>query len=167
MASRRRARERAMQMLFQWDLSKDSPEKVIELFWGNWSRGIRQSPWNLNKDPIPPPKQERDEELRSLSNELFNGTVAAVADIDKIIRRHAQHWRPERMATVDRNILRLAVYELTRRPDTPPVVAINEAMEVARRFSEEDSVKFINGVLDNIRKEVEAQKGDTATGPAA
>jgi N utilization substance protein B len=167
MASRRRARERAMQMLFQWDLSKDSPEKVIDLFWGNWSRGIRQSPWNLKKDPIPAPKQERDEDLRSLSNDLFNGTVAAVTDIDQIIRRHAQHWRPERMATVDRNILRLAVYELTSRPDTPPVVVINEAMEVARRFSEEDSVKFINGVLDNIRKEVEAQKGDTATGPAA
>src|SRR4051812_4560038 len=162
MASRRKARERAMQMLFQWDLSKDSPEKVMDLFWGNWSRGIRASPWNLKKDPVPPPKDERDEELHSLANDLFKGTAEFADEIDAVIRRHAQHWRLERMPTVDRNILRLAIFELTHRPDTPPVVVINEALEVARKFSEEESVKFVNGVLDHVRKEVEQKRTDAS-----
>ncbi|MBI2815825.1 MAG: transcription antitermination factor NusB [Acidobacteria bacterium] len=156
MASRRRARERAMQMLFQWDLSKDSPEKVVELFWGNWRRGIRESPWNLKKEPLPPPKEEQDESLQSFANELFAGTAAAADEIDAVIRRHAEHWRLERMAAVDRNILRLGIYELTHCPETPPVVVINEALEIARKFSEEESVGFINGLLDQIRKDVEA-----------
>ena len=152
-----------MQMLFQWDLSKDSPEKVIELFWGNWRRGIRDSPWNLKKDPVPPSKEEQDESLQSYANGLFMGTAAAADDIDVVIRRHAEHWRLERMAAVDRNILRLGIYELTHRRETPPIVVINEAMEIARKFSEEESVAFINGLLDQIRKEMQA--GNSSSPP--
>ncbi len=140
-----------MQMLYQWDIGKDSTEKVRDLFWGNRRRGTEQSPWRLKPPPEPPPE---DESLKTLANELFSGTVAAADEIDSIIRRHAEHWRLERMPAVDRNILRLGIYELTHRPDTPPVVVINEAMEIARKFSAEDSVAFINGLLDQVRKEL-------------
>ena len=141
MASRRRAREYALQMLFQWDIGKDSPETVMELFWGNRERG---------------PERPEDEPLRSFANELFGGTVAVAGEIDALIRQHTEHWRLERMPVVDRNILRLGVYEILYRRETPPAVVINEAMEIARKFSEEESVAFINGLLDSIRKEAES-----------
>src|SRR5437868_4357442 len=150
MASRRKARECALQMLFQWDIAKDAPEKVEQLFWGgqqtNKEQGHR-SPWNLR----PLSEQElaaattEDPVLRAFADELFRGTVSSVEQIDAAIRKHAEHWRLERMAVVDRNVLRLAVYELTKRQETPPVVVINEALEVARKFSDEESVAFING----------------------
>jgi len=123
-------------MLFQWDMGQDPPEKVQELFWSN-----------------KPPRQ--DEPLHDSANDLFKGTVSAVVEIDRRIRSSAEHWRPERMAVVDRNILRLGTYELLYRRETPPPVVINEALEIARKFSGEESVQFINGLLDRIRKEVE------------
>ena len=124
-------------MLFQWDLGKDLPQAVEELFWSN-TRWLE------------------DESLRSFANELFRGTVAAVEELDRLIRAHAEHWRLERMAAVDRNILRLGIYELSHCPATPPPAVINEALEIARKFSGEDSVQFVNGVLDSIRKEIAA-----------
>ena len=124
-------------MLFQWDVGRDSPETVEELFWSNTR-----------------PREE--EPLHEAANALFRGTVEAVQEIDRRIRRTAEHWRPERMAVVDRNILRLGAYELLYRRETPPPVVINEALEIARKFSGEDSVPFINGLLDHIRKEVES-----------
>ena len=136
MSSRRKARECALQMLFQWDLGKDSPAAVPELFWSN-TRLLEGEP------------------LRAAANELFRGTAENATEIDRLIRAHAAHWRLERMAAVDRNILRLGVYELTRCRETPPAVVINEALEIARKFSGEESVHFINGVLDSIRKEIE------------
>ncbi|MBI2820015.1 MAG: transcription antitermination factor NusB [Acidobacteria bacterium] len=136
MPSRRKARECALQMLFQWDLGKDPPEIVERLFWSN-SRWLE------------------DDSLRRFANELFRGTVGAAAEIDRLIVTHAENWRMERMAAVDRNILRLGIYEMTHCRGTPPVVVINEALEIARRFSGEESVQFINGVLDSIRKEIE------------
>ena len=136
MSSRRKARECALQMLFQWDLGKDVPAVVQELYWSN-TRWLE------------------DESLRALANELFCGTAENVTEIDRLIRAHTEHWRLERMAAVDRNVLRLGVYELTRCRETPPVVVINEALEIARKFSSEESVHFINGVLDSIRKEIE------------
>lgn len=136
MPARRKARECALQMLFQWDLGKDSAEVVERLFWTN-TRWIEE------------------EALRRLANELFRGTVDAAGEIDQLIVRHAENWRMERMAAVDRNILRLAIYEMTRCRETPPVVVINEALEIARRFSGEGAVQFVNGVLDSIRKEIE------------
>ena len=136
MPSRRKGRECALQMLFQWDLGKDPPEAVENLFWSN-TRWLE------------------DASLRSFANELFRGAVAAVEELDRLIQSHAEHWRLERMPAVDRNILRLSAYELTRCKQTPPIVVINEALEIARKFSSEESVQFINGLLDSIRKEIE------------
>ena len=124
-------------MLFQWDIGRDAPAKVQELFWSN------------NRPP------KKGDPLDGAANSLFRGTVEAIEEIDLRIRTAAQHWRPERMAAVDRNVLRLGTYELLHRRETPPPVVINEALEIARKFSGEDSVQFINGLLDNIRKEIE------------
>jgi N utilization substance protein B len=123
-------------MLFQWDLGKDPPEVVESSFWAN-TRWLE------------------DASLRSFANELFRGAVAAVEELDGVIQSHAEHWRLARMAAVDRNILRLGVYELTRCKQTPPVVVINEALEIARKFSGDESVQFINGLLDAVRKGIE------------
>ncbi len=134
MPSRRKARECALQMLFQWDIGRDPPETIQQLFWSNT-------------------KWIEDETLRSFANQLFAGTVAAIDPIDHSIRQYAEHWRLERMAAVDRNILRLGIYEMEHCPETPSAVIINEALEIARKYSSEESVQFINGLLDRIRKE--------------
>ena len=131
MASRRKARELALQMLFQWEQGKHSPQHVIDTF----LRAQRTEP-----------------EVQQFAQALFEGTVAEAADLDRMVQECAEHWRLERMAAVDRNLLRLALYELLHYPQTPPAVVINEAIEIARRFSEKNSVDFVNGVLDAIRK---------------
>src|SRR6516225_5297493 len=130
MASRRKARELALQMLFQWELGEHTPQHVIATFL-RWQR--------------------TDPEEESFARSLFEGTVSEVGSLDPMIQEHAEHWRLERMAAVDRNVIRLALYELLHCA-TPPPVIINEALELARRFSTEDSVEFVNGVLDAIRK---------------
>ncbi len=137
MGSRRKSRELALQMLFQWEVGSHSPEHVVSTF-------------------LQTQKTDREEE--SFARALFEGTVKEAAALDGLLRRHTEHWRLERMAAVDRNILRLALYELIHEPDTPPAVVINEALEIARRFSERDSVQFVNGVLDAIRKSLPAGK---------
>jgi transcription antitermination factor NusB len=169
-------------MLFQWDISKDSPERVERSYWANRGPGFdipvepqplavpakksrRKSPTvsaiaKRKRKPVetaPPPNPLPPEEaaLRAAANELFIGTVSKVREIDPLIREHSQHWRLERMPTVDRNIVRLGVYEMLFRDEAPPAVVINEALEIARKFSDEESVAFINGLLDQIRKESE------------
>jgi N utilization substance protein B len=139
MPSRRKARECALQMLFQWDLGKDPPAKVEELFWAN-TRWIDEP------------------SVRALASQLFRGAAESVAELDNIIRARTEHWRLDRMAAVDRNLLRLGIYELTHCSQTPPIVVINEALEIARKFSGEDSVQFINGVLDAVRKQRETPR---------
>ncbi|MGH9449220.1 MAG: transcription antitermination factor NusB [Terriglobia bacterium] len=131
MPSRRKARELALQMLFQWDLGKHPPPEVIATF-------------------LKPRKL--DAATESFARSLFEGTAHEAAALDELVRTHAQHWRLERIAAVDRNILRLALYELLHVPENPPAVVINEAIELGRRFSSVDSVDFINGVLDGVRK---------------
>src|SRR5580700_9798334 len=131
MASRRKSREFALQMLFQWEVGGHSPPKVLASF-------------------LPPLKADAD--VREFARKLFEGTVANVDTIDPLLRRHAEHWKLERMAAVDRNVLRLALYELLHHPETPPPVVINEALELARRYSTPDAVEFVNGVLDAVRK---------------
>ncbi len=131
MASRRKARELALQMLFQWELGEHTPQHVISTF-------LRS--------------QRVDPEEESFARSLFEGAVSEVTSLDRMIQEHAQHWRLERMAAVDRNVIRLALYELLHYAATPPAVVINEALELARRFSSADSVEFVNGVLDAIRK---------------
>lgn len=174
MASRTKARQCALQMLYQWDLGKDSPETVERLFWLSAEKLSEKVPAKSPKkaakktsakkisktDPklkksakkASPPNQ--DAPHRPFADQLFAGTVDAVEEIDRLIRRHAEHWRLERMAVVDRNILRLGIYEICHQRETPPVVVINEALELARKYSEEVSVQFINGLLDHIRKEI-------------
>jgi N utilization substance protein B len=134
MSSRRKARECALQMLYQWDLGKDSPENVEHLFWTNT-------------------RLVDDEELRAFAGKLFHGTTRMVRELDALIVSHAENWRMDRMAAVDRNLLRLGAYELVYEKDTPPAVVINEALEIARRYSGDESVHFLNGLLDSIRKQ--------------
>ncbi len=133
MASRRKSRELALQMLFQWEQGKHPPQHVIQSF----LRALKTDPG-----------------VEQFAQELFEGAVAQVDVLDGHVREHAEHWRLERMAAVDRNVLRLALYELIHYPGTPPAVIINEALEIARRFSDKDSVDFVNGVLDAIRKKL-------------
>jgi N utilization substance protein B len=136
---RHRAREAALQVLYQWALGKvDVPLAAETFFTLQWA------------DATPP-----SEELRQFAETLASGTVARLEAIDVLIAETAEHWRPERFAIVDRLILRMAVCELLRGTETPHAVVIDEALELARTFSTEDAVKFINGMLDAIRKKLE------------
>jgi N utilization substance protein B len=135
---RRRAREAALQILYQWDVGRGDVDRAVETFFGHQ--------W--------PDAQPAPEDVRAFASALARETVTRLAAIDALVADTAQHWRPERMAVLDRLILRLAVCELMRDVDTPPAVVINEALELARTFSTEDAVKFINGMLDAIRKKL-------------
>lgn len=136
MSSRHRSRERALQILFQWDVRKQPVDDALDAFYDTLS--YDENEIRLSHD--------------SFIDALVKGTVEKVAEIDNQITRHAEHWRIERMPTVDRNILRLAVYELLNT-ETPAPVVIDEALELARRFSNEESVQFVNGVLDAVHRQ--------------
>ena len=136
---RRRAREAALQILYQWDIGRGDVGRASETFF--------EHQW--------PDAQPAPEPLRTFASALASDTVARLAAIDELVADTAQHWRPERMAVLDRLILRMAVCELMRDADTPHAVVINEALELARTFSTEDAVKFINGMLDAIRKKLD------------
>ena len=137
---RHRAREAALQILYQWEIGRTDVARAAETFFAlQWP----------DADPAP-------EELRGFATALAADTVAHLAAIDALIAETAERWRPERMAVIDRLILRQAAAELLRRGEAPPAVVINEALELARTFSTEDAVKFINGMLDGIRKKIEA-----------
>src|SRR5437868_10135519 len=136
---RHRARESALQILYQWEIAGRAVEQSAETFF------TRQ--W--------PDVDEPATELRAFATRLAVDTVERMADIDPLIAETAQRWRPERMAVLDRLILRMAICEMLRDPGTPPAVVINEALELARTFTTEESVKFVNGVLDGVRKKLE------------
>ncbi|HUK34233.1 MAG TPA: transcription antitermination factor NusB [Vicinamibacterales bacterium] len=140
---RHRAREAALQILYQWDVGRTGIDNAIETFF--------ELQWN---DAQPPPAP-----LREFAASLARDTVMRVGEIDVLIAGSAENWRPERMAVIDRLILRMAVCELLRDPDTPHAVVINEALELARTFSTEDAVKFINGMLDGIRRKMAGGPG--------
>ena len=135
---RRRAREAALQILYQWDVGRGDVDRAVETFFGHQ--------W--------PDAQPAPDEVRAFASALARDTVAGLGGIDALVADTAQNWRPERMAVLDRLILRMAVCELMRDLDTPSAVVINEALELARTFSTEDAVKFINGMLDAIRKKL-------------
>jgi len=122
-------------MLFQWDVTHDDIEQVISTFFQN--------------------QPEELPAVVSFARQLVLGTVEHVEQIDELIRRHAENWRLDRMAIVDRNILRVSVQEFLYDKETPKTVVINEAIEIARRFSAQESPQFINGILDSIKKELE------------
>jgi N utilization substance protein B len=138
---RHRGREAAVQMLYQWEVGRASIPEVMETYW-------------LHE---PAPERPVSDEHRSFATELVNGVVTTVADIDPVISEAAEHWRIERMNVLDRLILRLAVYEFLHQPETPGRVIINEALELARTFSTDDSVRFINGILDAIRRRLDRE----------
>ncbi len=141
MSSRRKTRQQALQVLFLWDIRKQSVQDALAAYFETLT--------SEEGRPAPP----RDPFLL----ELVNGAVDNLAEIDRRISVHAEHWRLERMPAVDRNILRLAVYEMMCC-GTPAAVVIDEALELARRFSNEESVQFVNGVLDAVHRELAAEK---------
>ena len=135
---RHRARESALQILYQWEVGRISVDDAMTTF------------FDLQWPDTEPPAAS----LRAFASDLARDTVGRLAAIDALIAETAEHWRPERMPVVDRLILRIAACELLRDPETPPAVVINEALELARTFSTDDSVKFINGMLDGMRKKI-------------
>jgi len=147
---RRQARERAVQALYQLDawgamggadggqLRPSAVQDMLDAFWQSL--------------------EPREPEVRVLADPLVLGVLEFRPELDTLVESCSQNWRLERMAKVDRNILRLGVYELMHRPDVPPKVAINEAIEIARRYGAEDSSAFINGVLDKVAHRAGAQE---------
>jgi len=143
MPARRKSRQHAIQVLFLWDVRKLGVEEAIGAYYESlYSAEIEEETGEEPDQPL-----ARDPFMES----LVRGTVAQVVDLDGYITRRAENWRLERMPVVDRNILRMAIYEM-KDVGTPPAVVIDEALELARRFTEEEAVPFINGVLDAIRK---------------
>jgi transcription antitermination protein NusB len=136
--TRHKARECALQMLFASDVVHADPAELTTNYWNE-----------LGDVSI-------DDKTRDFANGLVRGTIEKINDIDDRIRTRAEHWRIERMAIVDRNVLRLAVYEFLYH-DTPNNVAINEALEIARRFSTYEATQFINGILDGIKQDLESK----------
>lgn len=136
MGKRHRAREAAIQCLYQWGLTGNDPERVLAGYWD--SRGTV------------------DEGLRRFAEELVHGVVERSAEIDAMISDQTEHWRMDRLGVVEKSILRLGVYELVFENDVPPAVVIDEAVELAKRFSGPESGPFVNGVLDGIRERVAA-----------
>lgn len=158
MGKRREARERAVQFLFQHDLNPPNDlDKALDEFW----ESQRAAAIAEDKGPahwgqpveLPPPTAE-EAEIRLFSDPLIRGTLQHRDAIDEQIKKHVQNWELHRIAAVDRNILRLAIYEMLHRDDIPPVVSINEAVDIAKKFSTHDSGKFVNGILDKIKGEL-------------
>src|SRR5881296_3394010 len=134
MDPRHHARECAVQVLFQIDLSGQDPGEAFSLYW--LDRPVALA-------------------VREMAERLVRGAVALRTDIDRLILAVSENWRLDRMAVVDRNILRLAIYEFLHEPDTPRIVIIDEAIDLGKKFGGEDSGQFVNGVLDSLRKRLE------------
>lgn len=147
MGSRRKARECALQMLFAADVAETRADELARTFWSELADG------------------ELDEQGREFATRLAIGTLSHLSELDERIKSRAEHWRIDRMATVDRNVLRLAVYEFLHEP-TPRTVAINEALEVARRFSTYEATQFINGILDAIKRDLDQEAPEVPPHPA-
>ena len=130
--NRSQGREAALKILYQLDVTKDGPEKGLDIFFKHHRVSVN---------------------VRPFVTRLVEGACQRMAEIDSVLAKHATHWSLERMPMVDRNILRLGVFELLFDPETPPKVVINEAVELAKDFGTPDSGKFVNGVLDSIYKD--------------
>ncbi len=144
---RRRARESALQMLYQAEVGRMGPQETIGSYWR-----LERSEDHPEGDAPAGGDAEMSDKLREFANELVKETTTRVVAIDQLLGAHAHNWRLERMAVIDRLVLRVAVCELLTHPETPPKVVINEALELARTFSGDESVAFVNGVLDAVRK---------------
>lgn len=139
MRKRTAGREYALQALYQIHITQNSAEDVLKDFWEN--------------------HEEVDGESREFTEQLVTGTVEHLTHLDEVIKKYAENWNLDRMAVVDRNILRLAAYELLYAADIPPKVSINEAVNLAKKFSQGDSGKFVNGILDRISHSEELPAG--------
>jgi transcription antitermination protein NusB len=158
MGIRREARERAVQFLFQYDLNRaEDLELALGHFWET-QRGAALAEEKGNArwgQPVELPPPTADEiTTRSFAEPLIRGTLEHLLELDAEIKRHAHNWDLHRIAAVDRNVLRLAIYEMRHREDIPPVVSINEAVDIAKKFSTEDSGRFVNGILDKVKGEL-------------
>ncbi|MDD2239306.1 MAG: transcription antitermination factor NusB [Kiritimatiellae bacterium] len=155
MGLRHDARQWALQFLFQSEFNHaDSLDEGIRLFWHHQETDTPSS--TRPRPPIPLPVDTRGQtKARGFTEEIIRGVIAHHPDIDALIARHAENWGVERMGNIDRNALRIAVYEMLYRDDIPPVVSINEAVELAKVYSSTESGKFVNGILDQIRKELD------------
>ena len=145
MPSRHRSRQKALQILFLWDTRQQSAEESISAFY----------------DSLASDESGQPTEVDNFTNELTRGTINEAPEIDKRIKEHSAHWRLDRMPAVDRSILRLATYEMMQH-STPHAVVIDESLELARRFSSEESISFINGVLDAVSQGL-AVKSDSVS----
>jgi transcription antitermination protein NusB len=135
MSSRRETREWIVQLLFQLDLNpSDKLDSVFEGFWAE------RSP---------------DRKSRRFVEEIVWGVRTSLPELDQALKRYAEHWDVDRMGVVERNVMRMAIFEMLRRTDIPPVVSINEAVDIAKYFSADDSGKFVNGILDRVRKDLD------------
>jgi transcription antitermination protein NusB len=140
---RRLARELAIQFLYQYDMGGGEPEDALQLFW-------------LTQNEV-------NDTVRAFATELIHGYLANRVAVDENIRKYTEHWELHRIAAVDRNILRLAIYEMLCRDDIPPVVSINEAVDIAKKFSTHESGAFVNGILDRLKADL-PRPGRTAAG---
>ena len=134
MGTRRKSRELAMQMLFQGDLGKQTPDEVGRLFWASVT--------------------DVDAETRGFAEDLYRIATSRGPEIDALIELHSQNWRLERMPVVDRNLLRAGIAEMLGYPKTPAAIVINESLEVARRYAAPESIHFLNGVLDAVARDL-------------
>ena len=139
MGARRKARVCALQMLFQYDVARPRADELVDTYWTAFG-------------------EEIGDVAHDFANNLALGTISHLDEIDDLIQQRAENWRISRMAVVDRNILRLAIYEFLHERDTPKTVVINEALEIARRFSTFEATQFINGILDAIKRDLETNQ---------
>jgi N utilization substance protein B len=158
MGKRREARERAVQFLFQHDLNppEDLPA-ALEHFWRSQRAAAiaeDKADANWGQPAELPPVTTDEAATRLFADPLIQGALEHRDEADDIIRKHAKNWELHRIAAVDRNILRLAIFEMLHRDDIPPIVSINEAVDIAKKFSTQDSGKFVNGILDKVKSEL-------------
>jgi N utilization substance protein B len=141
---RHRGREAALQALYLWEIGGVTTQQALGVYF---------------REHAP----DADEPTRAFATRLVQGAADDLAPIDELIGRHSENWRVERLAVIDRLILRMAVWELRHETETPPAVVINEAIELARRFGTDNAVRFVNGVLDAIHKGLKAEAGRPRT----
>jgi N utilization substance protein B len=158
MGKRREARERAVQFLFQHDLNPpEDLDRALEEFWQTQRAAAiaeEKGPANWGQPHELPPPTAEEVETRLFADPLIRGVIGHRDAIDEHIKKFAKNWDFHRIAAVDRNVMRLAIYEMLHREDIPPVVSINEAVDIAKKFSTQDSGKFVNGILDKVKGEV-------------
>ena len=158
MGKRREARERAVQFLFQHDLSPpEDLERALEEFWQTQRAAAiaeEKGPATWGQPTELPPPTSEEAETRLFAEPLIRGVIQQRPALDEVIMKHVKNWELHRIAAVDRNVLRLAIYEMMHREDIPPVVSINEAVDIAKKFSTPDSGKFVNGILYKVKGEL-------------